>query len=108
MTTTADTELHEMAEAAIDEDVLAELLAQAADAECDETATAALHAVVADELVADVLAAVARARHLGRTPTGDDIGAAADHRRAGGAAAGRGRGRDSAPRHPSHAWVESS
>lgn len=77
-----DYTIHDAARDAIDEDGLARVLSLAADTkDCEDEAVAALHAVLADTLVADALAAAAAAQWRGRGPTGDDVGQAAERRR---------------------------
>lgn len=74
-------QIHEVARQAIDEDALAEVLELTAGEACEADAVAALQEVIADEIVADAVAAAQRARRRGRLPTGDDVGDAADDRR---------------------------
>lgn len=73
--------IYEAAHDAIDEKALARVLELAAGEGCDDEAVAALHAVTAETLLADALAAAAFARRRGRQPTGEDVGNAADKRR---------------------------
>lgn len=74
--------IHEAARDAIDEEELERVLEVAASGEYEEDAVEALRAVTADGIVADALAATAHARRRGRDLTGEDVGDAADERRA--------------------------
>lgn len=73
--------IHEAAKKAIDEDGIAQVLELAGGEECGHDAVEALQEVIAEEIVADALGAAAHARRRGRSPTGEDIGGAADERR---------------------------
>lgn len=94
----AQNQLHEAARQAIDEDALAEVLELAAGEECEHDSAVALREVLADEIVADALAATQHARRRGRLPTADDVGDAADERRKCCLP----------PMRPTHAQIESS
>lgn len=73
--------IYDAAHDAIDEEALARVLELATGEGCDDEAVAALHAITAETLLADALAAAGYARRRGRLPTGEDVGSAADKRR---------------------------
>lgn len=73
-----DESIHRIARAAIDEEVLEELLEALSENEYEREAVDALTQVLADDIVCYLLQASNHARRRGRTLTGDDIGDAAD------------------------------
>lgn len=75
-----DPTLRDHAKRAIDEEELQALFDGIAGDDVDREAIQALRAVAVDELLETALAAVSRSERRGRSPTGDDVGAAADDR----------------------------